>query len=79
VHAADGYTRMFERMIDHPNIRFLPSTDYAEVRDVIPHDHLIYSGPVDEYFDYCFGKLPYRSLRFEHSTLDSRSCRRSPS
>jgi UDP-galactopyranose mutase len=66
----EGYTRMFERMIDHPNIRFMPSTGYAEVRDVIPHDHLVYSGPVDEYFDYCYGKLPYRSLRFEHSTLD---------
>jgi UDP-galactopyranose mutase len=66
----EGYTRMFERMIDHPNIRFLPSTDYAEVRDVVPHDHLIYTGPVDEYFGYCFGKLPYRSLRFEHSTLE---------
>ncbi|MGJ7492894.1 UDP-galactopyranose mutase [Variovorax sp. ZT4R33] len=66
----EGYTRMFERMIDHPNIHFLPSTDYAEVRDVIPHDHLVYSGRVDEYFGYCYGKLPYRSLRFEHSTLD---------
>lgn len=66
----EGYTRMFERMIDHPNIQFLPGTDYAEVRDVIPHEHLIYTGPVDEYFGYCFGKLPYRSLRFEHSTLD---------
>jgi UDP-galactopyranose mutase len=65
-----GYTHMFERMIDHPNIAFLPSTAYAEIRDVIPHDHLIYSGPVDEYFDFRYGKLPYRSLRFEHSTLD---------
>lgn len=65
-----GYTRMFERMIDHPNITFLPNTDHADVKDVIPHDHLIYSGPIDEYFGFCFGKLPYRSLRFEHSTLD---------
>jgi len=66
----EGYTRMFERMIDHPNIRFMPGTDYADVRTAIPHEHLIYSGPVDEYFGYCFGKLPYRSLRFEHSTLE---------
>jgi UDP-galactopyranose mutase len=66
----EGYTRMFERMIDHPNIRFMPSTDYTEVCNVVPHENLIYTGPVDEYFDYCFGKLPYRSLRFEHSTLD---------
>lgn len=66
----EGYTRMFERMIDHPNIAFMPCTDFADVRDVVPHAHLVYSGPVDEYFGYCYGKLPYRSLRFEHSTLD---------
>lgn len=66
----EGYTRMFERMIDHPNIDFMPGTDYLDVRDTVPHRHLIYCGPVDEYFGYCYGKLPYRSLRFEHSTLD---------
>jgi len=66
----EGYTRMFERMIDHPNIQFMPGTDYSDVKDLIPHDHLVYSGPVDEYFGYRFGKLPYRSLRFEHTTVD---------
>lgn len=66
----EGYTRMFERMIDHPNIRFLPGTDYAEVQGYVRYEHLIYTGPVDEYFGYCYGKLPYRSLRFEHSTLE---------
>ena len=65
-----GYTKMFEWMIDHPNITFMPGTDYREVRNVIPCDQLIYSGPIDEYFDCCYGKLPYRSLRFEHSTHD---------
>jgi UDP-galactopyranose mutase len=65
-----GYTRLFERMIDHPNIAFMPDTDYAEVKGKIHFGHLIYCGPVDEYFDFCFGKLPYRSLRFEHRTLD---------
>lgn len=65
-----GYTRMFERMIDHPDITFMPSTDYADVKDSIAHDHLVYSGPVDEYFDFCYGRLPYRSLRFEHATLE---------
>lgn len=65
-----GYTRMFEKMIDHPNIDFRPSTDFAEVKNEISFGHLIYSGPVDEYFDHCYGRLPYRSLRFEHSTLD---------
>ncbi|RZL93760.1 MAG: UDP-galactopyranose mutase [Variovorax sp.] len=67
---AQGYTRMFERMINHPNIEFLPNTSYADVKDTVPHAHLIYSGPVDEYFGFCYGRLPYRSLRFEHSTLD---------
>lgn len=66
----EGYTRMFERLIDHPNISFLPRTDYREVRNAVAFDHLIYSGPIDEYFDYCYGKLPYRSLRFEHSSHD---------
>jgi UDP-galactopyranose mutase len=67
---SEGYTRMFERMIDHPGITFLPHTDYAEVKDFVRYDHLVYSGPIDEFFGHCFGRLPYRSLRFEHSTLD---------
>lgn len=67
---ADGYTAMFTRMLDHPNIEILLDADYRDVRRAYPHDHLVYSGPIDEYFDYRFGKLPYRSLRFEHATLD---------
>ena len=66
----EGYTRMFERMTDHPNISFMPNTDYAQVKDSIDFGELIYCGPVDEYFGFCYGKLPYRSLRFEHTTLD---------
>ncbi|WP_184231413.1 UDP-galactopyranose mutase [Xanthomonas arboricola] len=65
-----GYTRMFERMLDHPNIKVMLNTDYREIRDELDYDQLVYSGPVDEYFDYCYGKLPYRSLRFQHSTVD---------
>ncbi|PPU51666.1 UDP-galactopyranose mutase [Xanthomonas arboricola] len=65
-----GYTRMFERMLDHPNIKVMLNTDYREIRDELDYDQLVYSGPVDEYFDYCYGKLPYRSLRFEHSTVE---------
>lgn len=67
---AEGYTRMFERMLDHPNIELLLGVDYREVRDAYEHDHLIFTGPIDEYFGYRFGKLPYRSLRFEHETVD---------
>jgi UDP-galactopyranose mutase len=65
-----GYTRLFERILQHPNIRLLLNADYRDVRSMIPHRHLIYTGPVDEYFDYCFGRLPYRSLRFEFETRD---------
>ena len=65
-----GYTRMFERMLDHPNIDILLATDFKEVRQRIPYRELVYCGPIDEYFDYCFGHLPYRSLRFQHETLD---------
>ena len=62
----EGYTRMFERMLDHPNIEVLLGVDYCEAGDAYPHDHLVFTGPIDEYFGYRFGKLPYRSLRFQH-------------
>jgi UDP-galactopyranose mutase len=65
-----GYTRMFEKMLDHPNISILLNTDYADIKDEVSFRELIFTGPVDEYFDYCYGKLPYRSLRFEHQTHD---------
>jgi UDP-galactopyranose mutase len=68
---SEGYTRMFERMLDHPNIDLLLGADYAQIRGAYPHAHLVFTGPIDEYFDYRFGKLPYRSLRFEHETLDT--------
>src|SRR5215203_1108383 len=65
-----GYTRMFERMLKHPNIHILLNSDYRDIRELVPHGHLIYTGPVDEYFEFCFGKLPYRSLRFQWETRD---------
>jgi UDP-galactopyranose mutase len=67
---ADGYTAMFARMIDHPNITTLLGVDFAEVRSRVAYRRLIYTGPVDEYFGHRFGKLPYRCLSFEHVTLD---------
>ena len=66
---AEGFTRMFERMLDHPNLDLLLGTDWAEARRELSWDHLVYTGPIDEYFDYRFGKLPYRSLEFRHETL----------
>ncbi|MGX9147956.1 UDP-galactopyranose mutase [Mesorhizobium sp. 128a] len=67
---AGGYTRMFQRMVDHPNIKIMLQTDYRDVRDSIPFRRMIYTGPIDEYFDWRLGALPYRSLRFHHVTLD---------
>ncbi|HEV8544543.1 MAG TPA: UDP-galactopyranose mutase, partial [Verrucomicrobiae bacterium] len=63
-----GFTRMFENMLSHPNIKILLNTDYKEVIDFIPFKKMIYTGPVDEYFDFRYGKLPYRSLRFDFET-----------
>ena len=63
-----GYTRMFENMLSHHNIKILLNTDYREVLGLIPFKEMIYTGPVDEYFDYCYGKLPYLSLHFQHET-----------
>jgi UDP-galactopyranose mutase len=65
-----GYTRMFERMVSHPNIKIMLQTDYAEIKNKIPHRRTVYTGPVDEFFGFRLGKLPYRSLRFDHVTLD---------
>ena len=67
---ADGYTAMFNAMLDHPNIDVLLSTDYKDVMAEIDAGHTIFTGPIDEFFDFRFGKLPYRSLRFEHEVRD---------
>ena len=65
-----GFTRMFENMLDHPNIKVLLNCDYREVVDDVHYENMIYTGPVDEFFDYRYDKLPYRSLRFEHQTVN---------
>ncbi|MEJ7934842.1 UDP-galactopyranose mutase [Sphingobium sp. AN558] len=66
----EGYTRMFERMLDHPNIDLLLGVDFCEAREAYPHAHLVFTGPIDEYFGFCYGKLPYRSLQFQHESFD---------
>ncbi|MDI1241009.1 MAG: UDP-galactopyranose mutase [bacterium] len=65
-----GYTRMFEKMLDNPNIKVLLNCDYREIESEIPYREMVYTGPVDAYFDYRYGELPYRSLEFRHETLD---------
>ncbi|HYW21933.1 MAG TPA: UDP-galactopyranose mutase [Nodularia sp. (in: cyanobacteria)] len=63
-----GFTRMFENMLNHPNIKVMLNTDYQEIEKAIPCREMVYTGPVDEFFDYRYGKLPYRSLDFKHET-----------
>jgi UDP-galactopyranose mutase len=67
---ADGFTRMFENMLDQKGITLELGAEFEEVRAEAVYDRLIFTGPIDEYFDYRYGKLPYRSLRFQHETLD---------
>jgi UDP-galactopyranose mutase len=66
---ADGYTRLFERMLDHPNIRVELGRRFGGPSEADGYDRLIYTGPVDAYFDHVLGRLPYRSLRFRHEHL----------
>jgi UDP-galactopyranose mutase len=65
-----GYTRMFENMLDSPNIKVLLNCDYREILRDVHFKEMVYTGPVDAYFDYRYGKLPYRSLEFRHETHD---------
>jgi UDP-galactopyranose mutase len=62
---------MFERMLDHPNIKVMLNTNYREIEDFVPYRQLIWTGPIDEFFDYQFGPLPYRSLEFRFETYDT--------
>jgi len=64
-----GYTSMFQKMLTHPAIRLELGVDYREIREKQRAKHVVYTGPLDEYFDNCYGKLPYRSLSFEHQHL----------
>ena len=65
----EGYTRMFERMLDHPGIELRLDTDFEAVRGTLQRRLTVYTGPIDAYFGHRFGQLPYRSLRFEHEHL----------
>ncbi|MDT3697257.1 MAG: UDP-galactopyranose mutase [Ignavibacterium sp.] len=65
----DGYTKMFERILNHKNIEVILNTDYKNILNSVKFDKMIYTGPIDYFFDYKFGKLPYRSIRFEFRNL----------
>jgi UDP-galactopyranose mutase len=66
----NGYTNMFQKMLNHPNIHVMLNTDYKDVLSNIKYKKLIYTGPIDCYYDYCYGKLPYRSINFKTQTID---------
>jgi UDP-galactopyranose mutase len=68
-----GYTRMFEKMLRHPNISVMLQTDYRAIQKEIAYREVVFTGPVDEFFDYRFGRLPYRSLEFQFETLPKRT------
>lgn len=67
----DGYTKMFENILNHKNIEVILNTDYKSILDSIKFYKMIYTGPIDYFFDYKFGKLPYRSIRFEFRNYES--------
>jgi UDP-galactopyranose mutase len=73
-----GYTRMFENMLDHPNIKIMLNCDYREIEKDVPYREMIFTGPVDAYFEYRYGKLPYRSLSFKHETHDTPQYQNAP-
>ncbi|OUD12388.1 UDP-galactopyranose mutase [Thioflexithrix psekupsensis] len=62
---AQGYTALFKRLLAHPNIKVLLNADYREIAALIPHNRLIYTGAIDDFFDHVHGELPYRSLAFK--------------
>ncbi|CAN5657327.1 UDP-galactopyranose mutase [soil metagenome] len=66
----EGYTEMFKRILDHPKIQVRLKTNFREIPPSLRYSHLVFTGMIDEYYDFCFGPLPYRSLRFEPETLD---------
>jgi len=66
---AEGFTRMFARMLDHSRIKIELGVDFRELGRRVQWNLLFYTGPIDEYFDFRFGALPYRSLQFEHRHL----------
>lgn len=66
----EGFTKMFERMLAHPNIELRLGVEWEAVRREVSFDKLVFTGPIDEYFGYRYGKLPYRSLKFRHETKD---------
>lgn len=66
----EGYTAMFANMLDHNNITVVLNTDYKEILNDAAYGRMIFTGPVDEFFDYEFGYLPYRGIDFVFKSFD---------
>ncbi len=60
-----GYTVLFQRLLTHPNIKILLNTSYQEIKTAIEYQKMIFTGAIDEFFEYQYGELPYRSLAFQ--------------
>jgi UDP-galactopyranose mutase len=68
-----GYTKMFQRILDHRKIHVEVEVDFFAIQQKVRASHTVFTGPLDRYFGYCYGKLPYRSIRFEHEHLGNTS------
>jgi UDP-galactopyranose mutase len=66
---AEGYTPLFQRLLTHPRIRIETGVEYATVRERLRPRLTVFTGCIDEYFGFRLGRLPYRSIRFEHEHL----------
>src|SRR5690606_7260167 len=66
-----GYSAMFSNLLDHPLIRVELATDFFLQPSIKGYRHIVYTGPIDAYFKHCLGRLPYRSLRFEHEHISA--------
>jgi UDP-galactopyranose mutase len=64
----EGFTKVFERMLKHKNIHLSLNTDYMDVMLRVPYRRLVFTGPIDSFFDYAIGRLPYRSIEFRFET-----------
>ena len=66
-----GYTALFTRMLDHPSISVVLGVDWRSLDGRATYGEIVYTGPVDEFFQHRYGPLPYRSLDFEFETVDA--------
>jgi UDP-galactopyranose mutase len=67
---ADGFGAMVARMTADPRIEIVTGHDYRTIADRVAFNHVVFTGPIDEYFEHRYGRLPYRSLEFEFQTID---------